>query len=254
MKLLYQVHAAWRGEGLGPAELAAKYLDTLDRLEPLHPVLSGWWTTQEPEDWENPQYDKLERLPIAQLRPTFDEWLARNAKRDDWGEHDPDKGYWLSVVNTVPDLSLRGNRSTSLEIQGGLPQEQAHFKIGSYEGDADPEVVTYPIFRGIVEALVAVWNPTWVNAKCSIWGENPPARPGQPAFPYSGFQMPWISYLSAERSAGLGALPPSITERTASGGLLMSATTERFDPANDEHLRRSRQMAEIMIERASGEP
>jgi hypothetical protein len=59
--------------------------------------------------------------------------------------------------------------------------------------------------------------------------------------------MPWVSYLSAERAASLPPLPELITERTADGGLLMSATTERFDPANVEHMRRSRQMAQIMI-------
>jgi hypothetical protein len=255
MKLLYRVQAAWRGEGLGPEGLAARYLDTLDRIELLHPALRGWSTSEEPEDRENPQYDKLEVLPITQLRPVFGQWLARNAKRNDWGEHDTARGYWLSAANTDPDPSLAGNRAALLEIQGGQSQEEAHFEIGSYEGDADPEVVTYPVFRGIVEALVAVWNPTWVNAKCSIWDQDRlPTPRGEPPFPYSGFQTPWISYLSAERSAGLGELPGLLVERTAAGGLLMSATEERFDPAIDAHLRRSRQIAEIMIERASGPP
>ncbi len=62
--------------------------------------------------------------------------------------------------------------------------------------------------------------------------------------------MPWISYLSAERAASLGPLPDLITERTPDGGLLMSSTTDKFDPTNREHMRRSRHMAEIMIEHA----
>jgi hypothetical protein len=160
----------------------------------------------------------------------------------------------LSVANTVPDPS-RGNAGAGLEIEGGQPLEEAHFRIGSYEGDPDPEVVTYPVFRGIVEALVAVWNPTWVNAKCLIWDQDLlPTPRGEPPFPYSGFQMPWISYLNPERSEGVGELPGLLVGRTSGGGLLMSATEQRFDPANDEHLRRSRRIAEIMIERASGPP
>jgi len=62
--------------------------------------------------------------------------------------------------------------------------------------------------------------------------------------------MPWISYLSAERAASV--VPPDIvrTERIPDGGLLMTATEERFDPANADHMRASLAMAEIMIAHA----
>jgi hypothetical protein len=116
--------------------------------------------------------------------------------------------------------------------------------IGSPLFPADPALVTYPIFKGALLAIVSVWPAPWANAKCSIWGQRPQALPGEPPFPYSGYQMPWVSYLSADRAASLPAL---ITERTADDGLLMSATTDRFDPTNVEHMRRSRQMAQIMI-------
>ncbi len=42
-------------------------------------------------------------------------------------------------------------------------------------------------------------------------------------------------------------------ERTPDGGLLMIAAEERLDPANPDHMRRSRAIAEIMIARA-GDP
>ena len=40
-----------------------------------------------------------------------------------------------------------------------------------------------------------------------------------------------------------------LSEHVPDGGLLMSVTTERFDPANLEHMRRARILAEVMIER-----
>jgi hypothetical protein len=71
--------------------------------------------------------------------------------------------------------------------------------------------------------------------------------PSDSSFPKSVFQIPWLGYLSAPLTAGLKLSPEILAERTADGGLLMSATTERLDPANPEHLRRARILAETMI-------
>jgi hypothetical protein len=60
--------------------------------------------------------------------------------------------------------------------------------------------------------------------------------------------MPWMSYLSAERAAKVRAPAGVITERTPEGGLLMIATETRLDPQDPEHIKRSRAIAEIMIE------
>jgi hypothetical protein len=73
--------------------------------------------------------------------------------------------------------------------------------------------------------------------------------PLDPTFPYSVFHIPWIAYVAAEYAAGV-ALPRDIlAERTPDGGLLMSATTQRLDPDNPEHVRRARIIAEVMIAR-----
>ena len=77
---------------------------------------------------------------------------------------------------------------------------------------------------------------------------------GDPNFPYSIFHIPWIGYLSPELAAGLKVTPEILTEQTSDGGLLMSVTTERFDPANLKHLRRARALAEVMIERTGFQP
>ena len=80
--------------------------------------------------------------------------------------------------------------------------------------------------------------------------DKTPLSLSAPLFPYSRFHIPWIAYLSAPLASGL-QLPAEIaTERTPDGGLLMTATKERLDQANPEHLRRARILAEIMIARA----
>jgi hypothetical protein len=71
--------------------------------------------------------------------------------------------------------------------------------------------------------------------------------PLDPTFPDSIFHVPWIVYLSAERAAGVTLAREVLTEHMPDSGLLMSATTERLDPMNPEHVRRARILAETLI-------
>ena len=145
--------------------------------------------------------------------------------------------------------SISGERALRFILAAGSKWiDHSSFEIGSPFYPPDPSLVTYPIFKGALLAMVSVWPAPWANASCWIWGERPPTQPGEAPFPL-GYQMPWISYLSAERASELGPTPELITERTPDGGLLMSATETRFDPYNLDHMRRSRRMAEILIER-----
>jgi len=73
--------------------------------------------------------------------------------------------------------------------------------------------------------------------------------PLDPTYPYSIFHIPWIAYISAEYAAGITLPRDILTERTPDGGLLMSATTDRLDPMNSEHVRCARILAEVMIGR-----
>ena len=71
--------------------------------------------------------------------------------------------------------------------------------------------------------------------------------PLDPTFPKSIFHLPWIIYLSAQHTAGVSRASEILTEPAPEGGLLMSATKERLDPTNPEHVRRTRILAETMI-------
>jgi hypothetical protein len=71
--------------------------------------------------------------------------------------------------------------------------------------------------------------------------------PIDPTFPKSVFHVPWIICLSAKHAAGVRVAREILTERTPDGGLLMSATTDRLDPMNPEHVRRARILAETLI-------
>lgn len=119
--------------------------------------------------------------------------------------------------------------------------------VGKSIVNPDPAIVSFPIFKASLLVLLAIWPAPWANVKYSIWGQDPPTLPGEPPFPYSGYQMPWMAYLCAERAARISPPADILTERTPDGGLLMIATEERFDPTNRKHMSHSRVLAEIMI-------
>jgi hypothetical protein len=76
-----------------------------------------------------------------------------------------------------------------------------------------------------------------------------PLYAGAALFPYSRFHIPWIAYLGPSLLDGALSLPDIKTENTPDGCLLMTATEERLDPTNPEHLHRARILAETMIAR-----
>ncbi len=146
---------------------------------------------------------------------------------------------------------------------GGKYDGGTWLEFGDYGDATDLSIVTYPLFKAALLAINTIWHAPWVCAPAfrldtvevpiqignlkATRIDSATAVPSDPTFPYSIFHIPWIAYLSAELAAGLRLTSEILTERTADGGLLMSVTTERFDPTNLEHLRRARIVAETLI-------
>jgi len=247
--LTYEIHSAWPGRPEAVAEIGKRFVRMLGLFELLHPSFRNWMTpSAAPVDWEDPDEPPAEIIAIASLGRDLAPWVIANTKRDDWCKPDPDEGYWLFARNDDPADASGADKVSVFICAGNKSVDHGSFEIGSEVSPPNPALVTYPIYKGALLAILSVWSPPWANVRCSIWGHKPTSPPGLPPFPYSGFQMPWISYLCAERAAKLGPLPDLVTERTPDGGLLISATTDRFDPTNVQHTRASRQMAQIMIE------
>jgi len=243
--ITYGINSAWPGLSETTAEIGRRFVKTLDDLSSLDPWFRSWGVSVADDDSPTE--------PLDRYRSNIAQFVAGNVKPDDWGEPDPREGYWLFAENNTPPPPSPQTSAVFFVTAGSDWRDKGHFEIGSPPKPPDPGVITYAIYKGAILAMVSNWPAPWACAKCSIKGRKPPTLPGEPPFPYSGFQMPWIAYLNAERAANLGPLQEIITERTPDGGLLMTATKDRFDPANVAHMRPSRQIAEIMIEHA-GEP
>lgn len=87
----------------------------------------------------------------------------------------------------------------------------------------------------IAEAWDATWCAAYPRDLINLWPD--PVVVGRPTF-----KMAWISYLSP-RFAPLVTPPASaIVDHTAQGGIVMTATEDRFDVTNPAHLAAAREI------------
>ena len=77
-----------------------------------------------------------------------------------------------------------------------------------------------------------------------------PIVPSAPVICHNPFHIPWVAYLAPKLATGFVVPQGDMRiEHAQGGGLLLSATEDRFDPTNPDHLRRAHELAEIMIAR-----
>jgi hypothetical protein len=230
----YSVSSALPVHPEDPAALGTKFLDTLDALTRIDPAIFA--------DWQILTLRKPPMLPLESARSRIAEVIGRSVYRDD-----PAIGYRLLALSSTTTAS----RHFSLSIRtGGTAKGLAELKAGKWDVLPDPSVVTYPIFKAALLAVIAIWPPSSASAHAfRVDYDKAPLIPGVPLFPWSPFHIPWIGYLSAPLIRGVPVPPEIQTDRTPDGGLLMIATEDRLDPTNPEHLRRARIIAETMITR-----
>jgi hypothetical protein len=224
--------------------LGAKFLNSIDALNRIDPTMFT--------NWEVMDFPARSSLSLAAARPRIGAIVEANVKRDDYGQPEPYYGYnAVAFTNNVAKA-----RNASLQIEaGGKAEGSIWLQTGDYKVAPDPSILTYPFFRTTLLAINAIWSPPWSCARAfRLDYHEAPLFSGAPLFPYSRFHIPWVAYLAAPLAANVVLPAEILNERTTDGGLLMTATTERLDPSNPEHLRRARILAEIMIARTGYQP
>jgi hypothetical protein len=218
--------------------VAEKFLRTLDSLSRTDALFTDWTVTN--------SRGRSSR-PLAEVRAEFPAIVAQNVVRDDEGPA-PEEGYHASAMVGEFDSP----ESAAFRVRaGGKLENYGKLEFGSWKVTPNPAIVTYARYRAALLAINDAWQPTWACAYVfKLDYQKHPLFSGAPLFPYTRFHIPWISYLSAPLTSGV-QLPAEIqSERTPDGGLLMTATEERLDPGNPEHLRRARILADTMVRRA----
>lgn len=219
--------------------LGAKFLHSLDALSQIDPTIFT--------DWKIMDFPARASIPLAAARPRIGAIVEENITRDDHGEPSPYYGY--SCVAFTENAAKA--RNVTLRIKaGGKDQGHISLETGSYKVAPDPSILTYPFFRAVLLAVTAIWSPPWSCAQAfRVDYYEVPLFPGAPLFPYSRFHIPWIAYLSTPLIAGIELPAEILSEGTPNGGLLTTATEDRLDPTDPEHLRRARFLAETLITR-----
>ena len=184
----------------------------------------------------------MKGYPLSAARSRISEIIDHNVSRDDLGRPEPESGYTAVAHTTIAARSLR--------MTVWVGQGNVWLRAGDEMVPPDPAIVTYPLFRSALLAINAIWRQSWACAQAfRVDYDQVPLYAGAALFPYSLFHIPWIAYLGPALLMGVACPPEIKTEQAPDGGLLMTATEERLDPTNPEHLRRARVLAEIMIER-----
>ncbi len=230
----YSVRLPFAARPVAPDWLGSKFLATLDALTQIDPDIFP--------DWEVGDLPAMKGYPLAVARSRIAEIIDHNVGLDDLGRPEPESGY-TAVAQTM--ISARSHRMTvSIHTWLGV----VWLKAGDEMVAPDPAIVTYPLFRAALLAINAIWQQPWACVQAfRLHYDRTPLYPGAALFPYSRFHIPWIAYLGPSLLTGALASPDLKAERTPNGGLLMTATEDRLDPTNPQHLRRARIIAETMI-------
>jgi len=232
----YFVRSGWRGRPEAPSAIGAKFLETLDVLSGVDPIFANWEITD---------LRKRSSFPLAAARPRIAAIMESNVVRDDFSE--PSLVYGYHAIATTGKFKDPRNVNFTADA-GGKFDGGTKLAFGDYGVAPDPAIVVYPVIKAALLAINAIWRAPWACAQAfRLHYEKAPLIPGVPLFPSSAFHIPWLAYLSAKLAADLKLPPEIMTEHTPDGGLLMIACEERLDPANPEHVRRARILAETMI-------
>jgi hypothetical protein len=223
------------------AVIGQKFLDTLDALSEPDPFFTPWNVLDKPA---------MAALPLAATRTRIATIVENNVVRNDSDQPEPQSGYSAIGVTDNPITS----RVVKLTVKAGavFPGSNVMLVVGDPSlAPTDRAIVNYPRFRQALVAMTALWQPTWSYAcafRMDYW--KAPIVPGAPVIRYNPFHIPWIAYLAPKLATGFVVPQADVRiEHAQGGGLLLSATEDRFDPTNPDHLRRAHDLAEIMIAR-----
>jgi hypothetical protein len=239
--LTYSIRSAWVKDSRSPRWIAEAFLETLKRLEPLSSAMRNWLVINGPE---------FDTLPPPGTAAAMEALVEQSLewKYPDGPDH-PDYGYAVLCMGAPVPRDVGKPDSVHISINaGGLVDNHIAFEIGSPQLPKDYAVITYPVYRGALETLVSVWPCPWAIAYVYDADKAPIDR-AQHSEMREPFEVAWIGYLSAPLATGLAPPPDLVAERTPGGGLILSAVQTRLDPSNPDHMRRSRQLEAIMLER-----
>jgi Immunity protein 52 len=229
----FQIFSSWEPRAETPEQLGARTLQTLDALSKISSPFSNWWfmdkTTPTLEiEWERPE---TYLFPLSEVRERITEIVEDGVRRNDYREPEPAGGYSVLAFNGIGASA----QSVSFNAHGGgivdprAGRRNAGFQTGGTY-PPDPTIVSYPVFKAVVQTIVSAWDVDYAQAYSTDLREfwNKPQR--------FFLDLAWMTYLSPTLAAQFTPPAGVLVERMDNGGLLLIAAEETFDVSNAAHM------------------
>ena len=217
---MFYVDAHWFAREETAASIARRLQKHLDTLSSLHDTLSKWDVGF--NEWH--AYDTVR----ADL-PTV---ISSNPSWNDDERPDVTEGYDVGAVTTDSRFSFTMTGRVGRKfLAPDVNDMRLQTRLGVWP---DMSVISYPLFRAIMLAMIACWEPLLSSAAPTSL---------IPLMTDRWFPESWMTYIhpSLVHRVETSAIP--IVEATPDGGLLLSATREILDPTTSEHLEGARRIA-----------
>ena len=251
----FGVRAVWSGDRSSPAELSERFLRTIEALKPLDPAMTDWALGD-----SGPDPRQFETIRLADFHGSLADWAARNIACGESGDWLPLDGYSLMGWGSRVPTPIDEPGSVHLSVTAGRSKgDVANFTVNSVDGvfgrPQDKALLTQPIFRGALQALVVNWPCVYATAY-AIDLDMPPIpvirshadlmRVAAEPDPPPPLFLRWIAYLSAPLVEGFSPPNELISERTPGGGLFLTATSDFLDPKDPVQRRRALRLTAIL--------
>ena len=179
--LTYRMTARWWSAKESPTLVGSRFIETLDRLTRVAPLMSNW------QVWNG----RASFLPLAKARHDMAKLTANGVRRDGDDRPDPDDGYSVFAKGAEVLRELGTSRSSEITIRAGSSwTNEALVDFGGNAMAPDLSLMTYPLFKGAVEVLASTWPCPWVEAH-AYTPNFPPLEPATlPLVPASSLPPP----------------------------------------------------------------
>lgn len=241
------INSYWGPRSEQPAQIAGRCRQLLNRLATISPSFANWsFVSRVPSsvigDYDGPNgVAKFfrEQYQTVTLRDLGEDGLvdlitAGVCRDSDDDSPVPMSGYLFGAFTG----SGRDPQSLSFNAHAGNAY-RSNYYVNSVQiktqplSDANRSIVTSPALTAVMLAVARSWDATWASVYpddlMSFWPlQNIKKRPS--------FNLAWITYLSPRFAPMVTPPRSAIIDHTAEGGLVMTATKDRFDATNPAHL------------------
>jgi hypothetical protein len=183
-------------------------------------------------------------IDVAEQEVRLPAYINDGVVRDDYGAPDSWYGYHFHANNT-PAYKADA-RTLNISLLAGSHNNYNYLQIETPNRILpSPEILTYPLFRGLLMAIVDAFEPEFAYASPINLSNRLNYNPRR--YNRSSPMPPcWMIYLDPSLAARAAPKPPLVTETCPNGGLLMAATTKPFMTDNPAHLAGARLIGEVL--------